>query len=598
MPTPLLNLRHFLKKLRDENEIIDVYEEVDPDLEIAEVHRRVAAADGPALFFHRVKNSPFPVVTNLFGSKKRVDLAFQNRPEKVIASLINILTSEAPPNLSTLWKHRSTLKNLLSLGTKKQRKAPIKANCISPPDLEKLPLLKTWPLDGGHFVTLPLVYTEPPGGGPPNLGMYRIQRYDKTTTGLHFQIQKGGGFHHHSAELKNQALPVSIFIGGSPALMLSAITPLPENVPEILMCGLLQGKKLSTTSSKRTPYPLISECEFALVGTAPPHIRKPEGPFGDHYGYYSWTHDFPLFECDAIYHRKDAIYPATVVGKPRQEDFYIGDYLQEMLSPIFPIVMPGVKDLWSYGETGFHSLSAAVVKERYHRECMASAFRILGEGQLSLTKFLLLTDQPINLRNFKQTLTATLERFSPETDLFIFSNLSLDTLDYTGPELNKGSRGVLLGVGEQVRDLPPQFQGTLPNGIQKAAAYSPGCLVLEGLNYAENQDLSPLYQHPDFAKWPLLILVDHLDKTLKDDPSFLWTVFTRFEPAADIYAGSKIFRHHLVYSGPILIDARMKPSYPQEVLCDKVTAKLVSEKWKRYFPEGQEMGESDTAHVV
>lgn len=586
----MLNLRQFLEELRKSNEIVDVYEEVDPNLEIAEIHRRIAAADGPALFFHRVKNSSFPVVTNLFGSRKRIALAFQNRPEELIASLVELLTQEFPPKLATLWKKRRALKSLSTIGTKHLKRAPIKEKIVHSPDLEKIPMLKTWPLDGGHFITLPLVYTEPPSGGAPNLGMYRIQRYDQKRAGLHFQIQKGGGFHYHQAELQNRSLPVNIFIGGPPALILSAITPLPENVPEILLCGLMQGKKLSITSSNHNEYPLIAECEFALVGKSPPRVRHPEGPFGDHYGYYSWTHDFPLFECQAVYHRKDAIYPATVVGKPRQEDFYIGDYLQELLSPLFPIVMPGVKALWSFGETGFHSLSAAIVHERYYRECMTSAFRILGEGQLSLTKFLLVTDQSINIRNFKEVLTTILERFRPESDLFIFSNLSLDTLDYTGPQLNKGSRGVMLGIGEKVRDLPQEYNGKLPPNIRRLASFSPGCLVLEG----ELPDLS----HPDLQPWPLLILVDNIDKALKNEASFLWTVFTRFEPGADIYAASsKIIRHHITYYGPILIDARMKPSYPQEVLCDPDTANKVTEKWRRYFPNYQEMGESAMGHV-
>jgi UbiD family decarboxylase len=592
---PLLNLRQFLKILRKEKEIVDIYEEVDPCLEIAEIHRRIAAANGPALFFHRVKNSAFPVTTNLFGSRKRIDLAFQNRPDRIVASLVDLLTSEFPPKLSLLWKKRGDLKSLLALGTKKTSFPPIKGSQIAPPDLEKLPLLKSWPRDGGHFITLPLVYTAPPGGGAPNLGMYRIQRYCKKTTGLHFQIQKGGGFHYQQAESQRQVLPISIFIGGAPALILSAITPLPENVPELLIAGLMQGKKISITPTPHSPYPLLAECEFALVGHAQPYLRKPEGPFGDHYGYYSWEHDFPIFECEAIYHRKDAIYPATVVGKPKQEDFYIGEYLQELLSPLFPVVMPGIKSLWSYGETGFHSLSAAVVKERYYRECMTSAFRILGEGQLSLTKFLLVTDQSLDLRNFPLVLTHILERFRPETDLFIFANLSLDTLDYTGPALNKGSRGIMLGIGEKVRDLPTTFHTPLSSPFKKGAPFSPGCLVLE----CEPIDPKELIPHlSSFSEWPLLILVDNLSQAIKDQTSFLWTVFTRFEPAADIYSPSvQMIRNHPSYSSPILIDARMKPHYPPELFCDPQTAATVSKKWNTYFPQGQPMGDSDSAHI-
>lgn len=596
--TPATDLRLFIKSLRQHNAIVDIHAEVDSNLEIAEIHRRVAAADGPALFFHRVKGSPFPVVTNLFGSQERVSLAFNNRPEEFIAQMIHLATRDFPPSVKTLWNQRSHLKKLLKLGFKRRQHAPVLERVQTSPQLSQIPLLKCWPMDGGHFITLPLVYTEPVGGGPANLGMYRIQRYDDRSCGLHWQIGKGGGFHYHQAEQANQALPVNIFIGGPPALILSAITPLPENVPELLLASLLQGQKLRLSDSTHNHYPIVSECEFALVGQAKPHQRRVEGPFGDHYGYYSLEHDFPVFDCQAVYHRKDAIYPATVVGKPRQEDFYLGNYLQKMLSPLFPVVMPGVKALWSYGETGFHSLSAAVVRERYYRECMASAFRILGEGQLSLTKFLLLTDQPVDLEDFKKTLTTVLERFKPETDLFVFSNLSLDTLDYTGPALNKGSRGVMLGIGEKIRDLPETFQGPLQGPFKKVKAFSPGCLVIQAPPYTDFSDYEALVKQPALASWPLVILVDDVDKATRNTETFLWTVFTRFEPAADIHAHApSVFRHHLCYKGPVLIDARMKPRYPPEVLCDAETAALVSQRWGSYFPKGMPMGNSDVAHV-
>jgi menaquinone biosynthesis decarboxylase len=592
------NLREFIGHLRAAGEVVDVTHEVDPYLEIAEIHRRVAAHNGPALFFHNVKGSSFPVVTNLFGSERRVALAFPNKPELIVENLIKLATSEFPPNLGTLWKKRDLLKTLLHIGTKKGSRGAVKQVKMASVDLEKLPLLQIWPEDGGHFVTLPLVYTEPVEKGPPNLGMYRIQRYDKTTTGLHFQIAKGGGFHYGQAERKKKNLPVNIFVGGPPSLMLAAISPLPENVSELLLCSLLQDSKVNTCRCDETSYPLLSECEFALVGHAKPYERRLEGPFGDHYGYYSLEHDFPVFHCDAIYHRKDAIYPATVVGKPVQEDMYIGNYLQKLLSPLFPVVMPGVKDLWSYGETGFHSLSAAVVKERYYRESMASAFRILGEGQLALTKTLLLTDQNVPLQNFKLLLTTILERFKPQTDLFIFSNLSLDTLDYTGPALNKGSRAIFLGMGDPIRDLPEEYRGSCPRPLTAISPYAPGCLILEAPNFNEFQDFSHLLEHPDFQQWPMLVLVDDIKKALFSDSSFMWTLFTRFEPAADIHARStEVLRHHLSYTGPILIDARMKPSYPKEVLADDKTHAQVTKNWSKYFPQGMSMGDSLRAHV-
>lgn len=578
--TSVTNLRQFLSILQKQNQLVEIPCEVDPTLELAEIHRQVVAQGGPALLFTNVKGSPFSLTSNLFGTRSRVDLAFANRPEDWVESMCKFLHGPLPPNLSTLWEKRSDIKQLFSLGTKRTRRAPVCEVEMSRANLNLLPMTKSWPEDGGHFLTLPLVYTESISCGPPNLGIYRVQRYSENQAGMHWQIGKGGGFHHHAAEKLNQALPTTIFLGGAPALMLSAIAPLPENVPEIILASLLQGKKIGMGKSNKSSHPMIAECEFALIGKVPPHKRKLEGPFGDHYGYYSLEHDFPVFECETIYHRKDAIFPATVVGKPRQEDFYLGEYLQELLSPLFPIVMPSVKSLWSYGETGFHSLSAAVVKERYGRESMVSAFRILGEGQLSLTKFLLLTDQPVDLKNFKQTLPHILERFRPESDLYIFSNLSMDTLDYTGPKLNEGSKGILLGMGEKMRDLPEIFTGTLPGNIRAVKPFCPGCLVIEGEN------LEGVVDHENFAKWPLLIFVDDVKKTLKSTETFLWTVFTRFEPAADIHTKPpKVFRHHLSYSGPILIDARMKPSYPKELVCDEETAALVKKRWGEYFPD-------------
>ncbi len=517
-----------------------------------------------------------------------MQLAFGDQSKRHLENLLSLATKEFPPSFSKLWEKRSSLLSLLHIGARHTRKAPVTECTIPHANLLDLPMIKSWPLDGGEFLTLPLVYTEHPEGmGAPNLGMYRIQRYDSRFAGLHWQIGKGGGFHYHAAEKLNKALPVTIFLGGPPALILSAIAPLPENVPELLLCSFLLGEKLSKTKIDNHPHSLISECEFALVGESLPHERRLEGPFGDHYGYYSWAHEYPIFTCKKIYHRKDAIYPATIVGKPRQEDFYIGDYLQDLLSPLFPIVMPGVKDLWSYGETGFHSLGAAVVKERYYRECMSSAFRILGEGQLSLTKFLILLEDSINLKDFKAVLKHALERFKPQTDLFIFANLSLDTLDYTGPALNKGSRGVMVATGKAVRTLPEHYSSSLPKQVTYAQAFVPGCLVLSGHfgGHLEGaRALQELCNDPLVQQWPLLILVDNVEETNRCTESFLWTVFTRFEPAADIYAAKQeIYRNHIQFHGSILIDARMKPDYPPVVECDEKTKELVDKRWNSYF---------------
>jgi 3-polyprenyl-4-hydroxybenzoate decarboxylase len=346
----------------------------------------------------------------------------------------------------------------------------------------------------------------------------------------------------------------------------------------------------------------VASAEFALVGRVPPKLREPEGPFGDHYGYYSLRHDYPVLEVEWVARRRDAVYPATVVGKPRQEDFYLGDLLQELLSPLFPLVMPSIVDLWSYGETGYHSLAAAVVKQRFKREAMVSAFRILGEGQLALTKFLLVTDQRVDLKDFRRTLEHVLARTHPETDLYVFSNLSMDTLDYTGPVVNEGSKGVWLGVGDPVRDLPRAFrpETPVPVGVTDVRVFCAGCLVLGGPPYASDPGAGArLAAHPSFQGWPLLVLTDEPARAAASPINFLWTTFTRFEPAADIHPrAATIVRHHVVHEPPVLIDARLKPGFPKELSCDPETAATVSRRWKEYFPAGGvEMGDAEAAHL-
>ena len=582
------NLRSFLDLLRRENDLVTIDAEVDPYLEIAEIHRRVIERGGPALLFKRVKGSRFPVVTNLFGTARRIELAFGPKPEHFVRELVSVTEALLPPRRAELWKHRSLVRDFLKLGTRTVSRAPVTQKSQRPGRLDELPVLTTWHEDGGPFITLPLVYTENPITSKHNLGVYRMQVYDETTAGLHWQIQKGGGFHYRAAEEMNQPLPVSVFLGGPPALMISAIAPLPEDVPELVLASLLEGKKLPLAKNPSGgAHRLVAEAEFALVGQAQPYERRPEGPFGDHYGYYSLRHDYPVFHCDAIFHRRDAIYPATVVGKPKQEDFFIGDYLQSLLSPLFPLVMPSVRDLWSYGETGFHSLAAAVVRERYAREALVAGFRILGEGQLALTKFLMLTDSSIDLHDFPRVLEHVLARVNWQTDFFIFSNTSMDTLDYTSGKVNEGSKAILMGLGDAVRELPGEFSGELPQGIKRAEVFCGGCLVVEGADYAsEPEQAARLAGNRVFSEWPMIIL--HEDATVARSPTdFLWSTWTRFEPAGDIYAAeTQVVRHHLAYHRPIVIDARKKPGLPDELVVRDDIAKLVDRRWREYFPSG------------
>ena len=595
------DLRTFIDQLKRDGDLVVVDVPVDPYLEVAEIHRRVIAAGGPALLFTNVTDASFPLVTNLFGTSRRAELAFGTRPFQLIKRLVGLAETLLPPTASKLWEARDVAGSLLRMGTVPKTRGAVTDVVTSDVNLDRLPALTCWPDDGGPFITLPLVYTEHPGRPGHNLGMYRMQVHDCRSTGMHWQIGKGGGFHYAAAEAGGQALPATVFLGGPPALMLAAIAPLPENVPELMLASLLAGQRLPVVDNVG-PHRLIGPAEFALMGSVAPDVRRSEGPFGDHYGYYSLAHDYPVFSVEQIAHRKDAIYPATVVGKPRQEDFFIGDLLQELLSPLFPLVMPAVVDLWSYGETGYHSLGAAVVRQRYEREAMASAFRILGEGQLSLTKFLLVTDQPVDLKNFRETLVHLLQRTHPETDLYVFSNLSMDTLDYTGPEVNKGSKGVWLGLGPAVRQLPQEFRSSeLPHGVSTVGVFCPGCLVVDAPAYAEEPNAGARIAKAEvFKDWSLIVISDEPERAVSSVINFLWTTFTRFEPAADIYASrTETVRHHVSYSSPVVIDARMKSSYPDELSCRPDIARKVTDRWTEYFSGSVvEMGDSEKASLT
>ena len=581
------DLRAYIDILKKENEVIFVDEPVDPYLEIAEIHRRVIEKGGPALFFRKVQGSRFPVATNLFGTERRIDLAFGKRPVKFVNDVVKFAEKIMPPDMTKLWSGKGLLMQGMKIGTKKVRNAPILDNLQRPPKLTELPMLTSWHSDGGAFVTLPLVYTEHPEGKGHNLGMYRIHRYDDSTTGIHWQIHKGGGYHYNTAEKRNEPLPLSLFIGGPPALILSAIAPVPEDVPELVLASLLLGKRLDVIDDPLGGHALVADVEFAIKGEVPPFIRRPEGPFGDHFGYNSLQHDYPVFNVNRIYHRNDAIYPATVVGRPRQEDYYIGDYLQELLSPLFPLVMTGVKQLKTFGDTGFHSLAAAKVNNRYPREAFAAAMRILGEGQLSLTKFLIITDGDIDIADFAKLWEHVLERADWHTDLFVFDNVSQDTLDYTGPSVNRGSKAVLMGLGkEPVRKLPGEFKGALPDGCDRPEVFLPGTLVLQARNYESDRELGgKVANHGGLEEWPVVLLVDDSRAATLNMKEFLWTFFTRFEPAGDIHGNKpENRRFHTRLSAPVVFDCRMKPWYPPVLEVDKETKEKVEGKIAAIVP--------------
>lgn len=578
----LRSTSQFVKELEKHKELLIINEEVDPVLELAEIQRRVVAKRGPALLFTNVKDSKFPVATNLYGSENRIRIAFGEDPVRFVQKIAYTIKNILPPSPKKLWEVRHLAFQAFRVGLKKVSFAPVLENRLE--SLHELPTVLSWPKDGGRFITFPLVYTESPKTGKGNLGMYRIQIHGPLETGMHIQIHRGGGNHYHEAESSGNPLPVNIYAGGPPGLTIAAIAPLPEEISELILASLLLGEKLRIhRNAGLSSLPIVADADFMITGTIPPKIRKPEGPFGDHYGYYALKHDYPVVRVSGIFHRKDAVWPATVVGRPPQEDHWIAEYLQDLLSPMFPVVMPAVEGVWAYEESGVHSLAAAIVKERYQGEAFTGALRILGEGQLSLTKVLLVTDQRVNLKNFRETFIRVLERMNPLSDLHIFSNVSQDTLDYTGPEVNKGSKAVFLGSGDKKNDLKSRYSGKFSGRFfQNPKVPYPGVLVVSGPKYKRKDGIpEKLLEEKSIRGFLFVFLVNDSEDATRSDHDFIWSVFTRFEPAGDMYAKTEWIRNHAGFRPPVVVDCRLKDWYPPLTVPDEKTVRRVSDRFGR-----------------
>ncbi|MCC7142136.1 MAG: UbiD family decarboxylase, partial [Candidatus Eisenbacteria bacterium] len=422
------DLRSFLSVLERSGELARVKVPVSARYEVAEIISRVSAAYGPAVLFEQVEGYDFPIVSNLLGSARRIELALGRKPEQIGRELVEVAHRLQPPSLGGLWKSREVL---LRVGRSRPRivsGAPAQ-QVVEEPDLTRLPILTSWPLDGGPFVTWPMVLTRHPVTGGRNLGTYRMQVFDGRTTGMHMQIQKGGGFHYHEAETRGQALPLCVVLGGDPVLMLASIAPLPEDIDEFAFAAYLRGDTLPVARAVSVPHLVPASAEFVLEGEVPPRERRMEGPFGDHFGHYSHASEFPVFHLKKITRRRDAIYPASVVGQPPQEDRWIGDALQELMAPLAGMIHPEVKDLWAFFEAGFHNLLSIRVHERYEKEAMKAAFGLLGTGQVSLSKAVVTVGPDVDARSASGVFAAIGRHFQPEHDFTLLPGTALDTLD-------------------------------------------------------------------------------------------------------------------------------------------------------------------------
>jgi 4-hydroxy-3-polyprenylbenzoate decarboxylase len=579
--------------------LLRIEAEVDPELEMAEIHRRVFRARGPALYFAKVRGCRFPMASNLFGTLERARFIFRDTLE----SVRRLVELRVDPGAAWRSPRRYARVPWTLLRTRPRKVAggPVFAHQIA---VSELPQLRSWPEDGGAFITLPQVYTEDanrPGPKSSNLGMYRVQlsggSYEKDReVGLHYQLHRGIGIHHQAALARGEPLYVNIYVGGPPALTIAAMMPLPEGMPELAFAGALGGRRMHLVDQKGWPLPICPDADFCILGEIHPGELKPEGPFGDHLGYYSLRHEFPFVRVRRIYHRSEAVWPFTVVGRPPQEDSLFSELVHELTGPLIPAVLPGVRAVNAVDAAGVHPLLLAVGSERYQpfaertepQELLTQANALLGQGQLSLAKYLFIVaendDPQLRPSDIPAFLRHLLERVDWRRDLHFQTRTTIDTLDYTGPALNQGSKLVVAAVGAKQRELPRELPAglRLPDGFSDPRVVVPGVLVVhaakDGAAFADGFTASDA-----ICAFPLLVLVDDSDFAARTLDNFLWVTFTRSNPAVDVAGiAATTIDKHWGCAGSLVIDARIKPHHAPPLVEDPaITARV-----DRFFAQG------------
>ena len=594
--------------------LVRVPDPVDGHLEIAEIQRRAYAARGPAILFERVGGTPFPCVSNLFGTMERARYLLRHGLDGARAAVRyranpgRVATDLRGGGRPLLGAARAALHAL----PRRVRRAPSQAHRIR---LAELPRITSWPDDGGPFITLPQVFTEDAGAGQrfprraplrSNLGMYRIQlagnEYGADEAGMHYQIHRGIGIHHTAAEARGERLPVSVFVGGPPAHTLAAVMPLPEGLSELLFAGMLAGRRFAWTR-RDDGFVASADADFTITGYVSPGRTLPEGPFGDHLGYYSLTHPFPVLRVTRVTHRAGAIWPFTVVGRPPQEDTTFGQLIHDITAPMVPTSLPGVRSVHAVDAAGVHPLLLAVGSERYApftrrrpQELWTIANAILGFGQCSLAKYLFIAaredDPDLAANDIPRLLGHVLERVDLESDLHFQTRTTMDTLDYTGGALNSGSKLVIAGAGPPRRSLsgalPRGFADALPAAFRGVRLVMPGVAVVGGPRFPEDgrvdAQLAPLFDALDAAAargcdlsgLPLLVLADDPAFAGESLRNFLWVAFTRSNPSHDVHGRRARIEHkHWGCVEPALLDARRKPHHAPPLVEDPEVSRRV-----------------------
>lgn len=599
-------LQDCVADLERNGHLVRIREEVDPNLEMAAVHLRVHEAGGPAILFENVKGSRFPAVSNLFGSKERTLFMFRGSIEKV-QQLIR-MKNDPMELLRHPFRNIGTGLAALKALPKKTSSLPVLKNEIR---ISDLPQIKHWPMDGGAFVTLPVVYSEDadqPGIGKSNAGMYRIQlsgnEYvpDKEI-GLHYQLHRGIGVHQSKANAKGQPLKVSIFVGGPPSLSFAAVMPLPEGVSEMIFAGVLGQRRFRY--GYENGFAIAGDADFVITGEVYPGENKPEGPFGDHFGYYSLAHPFPVMRVHKVWHRDNAIWPFTVVGRPPQEDTQFGMLVHELAGNALQDEIPGLKEVNAVDAAGVHPLLLAIGSERYTpylsekrpAEILTIANHILGSGQLSLAKYLFIAanedNRSLSTKNIPAYFAHILERIDTSRDIHFYTKTLIDTLDYSGDGLNTGSKVVFAAHGPKLRELSTGGASLqLPAGFSEERFVLPGMLAINGPRFTNyetaEKELAKLCealaaQSESLKGFPLITLCDNSSFVSATLNNWLWVAFTRSNPSHDLYGVNSFTEHkHWGCRGPVIIDARIKPHHAPPLEKDPEVEKRID----RIFAKG------------
>lgn len=594
------SLEACLLDLERNGQLLRIKEEVDPHLEMAAIHLRIHEQKGPAILFEKVKGSKFRAASNIFGTLERSEFIFRDSLPQV-KKLIEIKIDPVAALKNPLSALSALPAAINALPNKNPISQPVTYEEIK---ISDLPLIKHWSMDGGAFVTLPQVYTEDadkPGIANSNLGMYRIQLsgndyvMDKEI-GLHYQLHRGIGVHQTKANKKGMPLKVSCFVGGPPAHSVAAVMPLPEGLSEMNFAGVLAGRRFGYTY--KDGYCLSTDADFVITGEVHPGENKPEGPFGDHLGYYSLQHSFPLMRVHKVYARKNAIWAFTVVGRPPQEDTSFGQLIHAMTGAAVSNEIPGLKEVHAVDAAGVHPLLLAIGSERYTpyltikqpAEILTIANHILGTGQLSLAKFVFITaddSNQLSTHHVQEYFEYILSRLDLANDIHFYTKTTMDTLDYSGDGLNTGSKVVIAAYGDVKRKLATKVPARLADLNMDARLVMPGVVAVNAATYSTTALQNALAGQGAalLEQEGVVMLIRTEDPTwmAADLNNFLWAAFTRTNPANDIEAIDAYTENkHWGAKGPLVFDATIKPHHAPPVLKDAAIEKRVDAILEKY----------------